>query len=349
MTWNEFLHFAIYTGCGIVLGVLIQKLLIPVLHKMAARSKWAGDDLIISSISKWVTAWFVALGIYLGWKEVQMDEKYHHWVENGLVIFYIFSVTWILATVLAGLTAIKPKGSDKVPASSSIVGNIIKVIVYCIGFLVILESLGIQITPILTALGVGGLAVALALQDTLSNLFAGIQLISTKKINPGDYIRLDSGQEGFVEDISWRYTTLRLGTNNLFIVPNAKLSGLIVSNFFYPEQDFVMDVAVGVDYSSDLEKVERVTLEVIRQMQGDREECIPNFDPFIRYQQFGDSSINLKAFIKVKDFASQFIIRHEFIKRLKKRYDEEQINIPFPVRTLYISKEDETAVDKTIK
>ena len=269
-----------------------------------------------------------------------MDEKYHHWVENGLLIFYIFSVTWILATVFAGLTTIKPKGSDKVPASSSIVGNIIKVIVYCIGFLVILQSLGIQITPILTALGVGGLAVALALQDTLSNLFAGIQLISTKKINPGDYIRLDSGQEGFVEDISWRYTSLRLGTNSLIIVPNAKLSGLIVSNFFYPEQDFTMDVAIGVDYSSDLDKVERVTLEVIRQMQEDREECIPNFDPFIRFQQFGDSSINLKAFIKVKDFTSQYIIRHEFIKRLKKRYDEEQINIPFPVRTIHISKDE---------
>jgi small-conductance mechanosensitive channel len=339
MTWDEFLQFSIYTGCGIVLGFLVQKLLMPVLHKIAGRSKWAGDDLIISSVSKWVTAWFIALGIFLGWRRVQMDEKYHHWLENGLLIFYIFSVTWILATVFAGLTSIKPKGSDKVPASSSIVGNIVKVIVYCVGLLVILQSLGIQITPILTALGVGGLAVALALQDTLSNLFAGIQLIATKKINPGDYIRLESGQEGFVEDVSWRYTSLGVGGNSIFIVPNSKLAGLIVSNFDYPGRDFIIDVSVGVDYNSDLDNVERITIEVIKQMQDEVEECVPGFDPFIRFQQFGDSSIDLKAYIKVRDYVSQAIVKHIFIKELKKRFDKEGINIPFPVRSVYINKE----------
>jgi len=339
MTWNEFLQFSIYTGCGIVLGFLIQKLLMPVLHKMADRSKWAGDDLIISSISKWVTSWFVALGIFLGWRRVQMDEKYHHWLENGLLIFYIFSVTWILATVFAGLTSIKPKGSDKVPASSSIVGNIIKVIVYCIGLLVILQSLGIQITPILTALGVGGLAVALALQDTLSNLFAGIQLIATKKINPGDYIRLESGPEGFVEDVSWRYTSLRVGVNSIFIVPNSKLASLIVSNFDYPGRDFIMDVSVSVDYNSNLDNVEKITIEVIKQMQDEVEECVSNFEPFVRFQQFGESSIDLKAYIKIRDYVSQAVVKHKFIKELKERFDKEGINIPFPVRTVYINKE----------
>ena len=338
MTWDEFLQFSIYTGCGIVLGLLIQKLLMPVLRKIASRSKWAGDDLIISSISKWVAAWFVALGIFLGWRRVQMEEKYHHWLENGLLIFYIFSITWILATVFAGLTSIKPKGSNKVPASSSIVGNIIKVIVYCVGLLVILQSLGIQIAPILTALGVGGLAVALALQDTLSNLFAGIQLIATKKINPGDYIRLESGPEGFVEDVSWRYTSLRVGVNSVFIVPNSKLAGLIVSNFDYPGRDFIMDVSVGVDYNSDLENVEKIIIEIIKQMQDEVEECVPAFDPFILFQQFGDSRIELKAFIKIKNYVSQGTVKHIFIKELKKRFDKEGINIPFPARAVYIKK-----------
>ncbi|MFT3701852.1 MAG: mechanosensitive ion channel family protein [Agriterribacter sp.] len=340
MTATEVLHFSIYIGCGIVLGFLIQKLLMPFLEKMATRSKWAGDDLIISSISKWIMPWFIALGIFLGWREVPMQEKYHHWLENSLLIFYIFSVTWILARVFAGLTMIKAKDSEKVAASSSIVGNIIKVIVYCIGLLVILQSLGLEIGPVLTALGVGGLAVALALQDTLSNLFAGIQIISTKKINPGDYIRLDSGQEGVVEDVSWRYTTVRTGVNNIFIVPNSKLAGLIVSNFYYPDKEFVFDTLIGVDYSSDLDKVERVTIEVIKALQEDMEECVPNFDPFIRYQQFADSSITLKAFIKVTEFTNQFKVKHEFIKRLQKKYQEEGIKIPFPMRNIYINNPD---------
>src|SRR5690606_23283871 len=139
--------------------------------------------------------------------------------------------------------------------------NIIKVIVYCIGMLVILQSLGVSITPILAGVGVGGRAVALALQDTLSNLLAGIQVISTKQINPGDFIKLESGQEGVVEDISWRYTALKTGYNNTIIVPNSKLAGIIVSNYFLPDKEIMFDIAVGVDYNSDLEKVERVTVE----------------------------------------------------------------------------------------
>lgn len=340
MTLDELIQFSIFIAGGFLLGLLLKKIVSPQLLKIAHKSEWAGDDLIIRTLSVWVIPWFTVLGVYLGLKRVSMEGKYHKWFENGVVIFYILSVTIILAKVLSGLTIIKPKGSDKVSSSSSIVGNIIKVIVYCLGLLMILQSVGIKITPILTALGVGGLAVALALQDTLSNLFAGIQIVSTKKINTGDYIKLDSGQEGFVEDVNWRYTSVRVGANSIFIVPNAKMASIIVTNYDYPNREFVFDVLFGVDYKSDLDKVERVTIEVIKDMQENVEDCVPDFDPFIRYQQFGASSIDLKAFIRVKDFSSQFKVKHEFIKRLKKKFDEEGINIPYPTQTLYINKQD---------
>ncbi|MFT3946534.1 MAG: mechanosensitive ion channel family protein [Agriterribacter sp.] len=340
MTIDEFIHFAIFAGSGFVLGLLIQGVITPQLHKLAQKSKWAGDDLIILTVSKWIIPWFTALGIYLGWKRVAMDEKYHQWLENGVIIFYILSATIILSKILSGLTAIKDVRSGKVSSSSSIIGNIIKVIVYCIGMLMILQSIGVKITPILTALGVGGLAVALALQDTLSNLFAGIQIVSTKKINTGDYIKLDSGQEGFVEDVSWRYTSVRVGANSIFIVPNSKMASLIVTNFDYPNREFVFDILIGVDYNSNLDQVERVTIEVIKDLQETMEQCVPDFDPYIRFQQFGASSIDLKAYIRVRDFNSQFIVKHELIKRLKKRYEEDGIIIPYPAQTIYINKQE---------
>lgn len=339
MTLDELIQFSIFTASGFVIGMLLNKLVVPQLLKMAHKSKWAGDDLIMRALSTWIIPWFTVLGIFLGWKRVAMEEKYHQWLENGIAIFYILSVTIILAKILSGLTAIKDTRSGKISSSSSIVGNIVKVIVYCLGILMILQSVGIKITPILTALGVGGLAVALALQDTLSNLFAGIQIVSTKKINTGDYIKLDSGQEGFVEDVNWRYTSVRVGANSIFIVPNSKIASIIVTNFDYPNKEFVFDIPVGVDYNSDLDKVERVTIEVIKDMQETVEDCVPDFDPFIRYQQFGTSSIDLKAFIRVKDFSSQFKVKHEFIKRLKKKFEEEGINIPYPVQTLYINQQ----------
>lgn len=338
MTVDELIRFSIFTGAGFLIGLLLRRLVVPPLLTMAHKSKWAGDDLIIRTLSTWLIPWFTVLGIYFGLKRVAMDEKYHQWLENAITIFYILSVTIILAKILSGLTAIRDTRSGKISSSSSIVGNIVKVIVYCLGIVMVLQSVGMKITPILTALGVGGLAVALALQDTLSNLFAGIQIVSTKKINTGDYIKLDSGQEGFVEDVNWRYTSVRVGANSIFIVPNAKIASIIVTNFDYPNKEYVFDTPVGVDYNSDLDKVERVTIEVIKGMQEDVEDCVPDFDPFIRFQQFGASSIDLKAYIRVKDFSSQFKVRHEFIKRLKKRYEEEGINIPYPVQTLYINK-----------
>ena len=105
----------------------------------------------------------------------------------------------------------------------------------------------------LTALGVGGLAVALALQDTLGNLFAGLQIVASKQVRPGDYLLLESGQEGSVTDIAWRYTTLRTQSNNLVVVPNAKLGQSIITNFQLPDQPLSVIIEFGVAYSSDLE------------------------------------------------------------------------------------------------
>ena len=338
MTFDELLYFSLFFAGGLIAGFFVKKVISPVFKKLTGKTKWATDDLIWESVSKWVIPWFALLGLYFGWRRVELAMKYHRWLENGLLIFYVFSVTWIVAHVLAGMTKIRGANNGNVVASSSIIGNIIKVIVYCVGFLVILQSMGISITPILTALGVGGLAVALALQDTLSNLFAGIQIIATRKINTGDFIRLDSGQDGFVEDISWRYTTLKTGANNMVIIPNSKLAGVILSNFYYPNQEVLFDIAVGVDYNSDLEKVEQVTIEVLKEMQQASADCVQDFEPFIRFQQFGDSSIDLKAFLKAKTFGSQFLIKHELMKKLQKRYREEGINIPFPVRNVFINK-----------
>jgi small-conductance mechanosensitive channel len=149
---------------------------------------------------------------------------------------------------------------------------------------------------------------------------------------------LESGQEGFVEDISWRYTALRTGSNNTIIVPNSKLASVIVSNYFLPDKEIVFDITIGVDYNSDLQKVEEVTVEVLKEMQQASPDCVQNFEPFIRFQQFGESSIVLKAFLRAKTFGSQFLIKHELMKRIQKRYTEEGINIPFPVRNVFINK-----------
>jgi small-conductance mechanosensitive channel len=217
---------------------------------------------------------------------------------------------------------------------SSLTRNVAWTLIAMLGLLVILNGLGLSITPMLTALGVGGLAVALALQEPLANFFAGLFITLAGQIRVGDYVKLDSGHEGYVVDFSWRSTRLRMLANNLIVVPNAKLAQAIVVNHHLPSADLAVLVEVGVDYASDLGHVERVTVNVGREIMRQVAGGVPDFEPFIRYHTFSDSSINFTVILRAKEFVDQYLIKHEFVKRLHTRFNDEGIVIPFPIRTI---------------
>ena len=244
------------------------------------------------------------------------------------------SVTFAAAAVAAQLVAVYgPVIAPALPVSS-LTRHVAWGLVTTLGLLVVLNGLGLSITPMLTALGVGGLAVALALQEPLANFFAGVFLTLGGQIRPGDYIRLDSGQEGYVTDFSWRSTRLRMLPNNLVVVPNAKLAQAIVTNHHLPSRDLAVLVEVGVDYSSDLSQVERVVTDVGRAVMAEVPGGVAEFAPFIRFHTFADSSVNFTVILRAAEFVDQYLIKHEFIKRLHARFKEEGIVIPFPIRTV---------------
>ncbi len=337
MTQDDILKLVLYILGGFVVGFIVHKWLMPLLSKLASRTKLKSDDLIIETITKWVVAWFVALGLFLGLRRIDMDMRYHTWLENGLMIFYIFSATMILARVISGMLRIKATGTDNVIPSSSIIGNIVRGIIYIIGLLIILQSQGISVAPILTALGVGGLAVALALQPTLSNLFAGLQIIASGKINHGDFVKLSTGEEGFIEDITWRSTTIRGDADHTIIVPNSKLADMIVTNFYLPTKELSFSVEVSISPDNDLERVEQVTKEIIRETLDSSEGGMKNFEPLIRYFAVVDNRISLRAILRVVEYSYRFPVRHEFIKRLNKRYQQEGIKMAFPLQSVFIT------------
>jgi len=180
------------------------------------------------------------------------------------------------------------------------------------------------------------LVVALALQDTLNNFFSGVYIFLDKPIQIGDYIQLESGQEGHVTHIGWRSTRIQLLPNNILIIPNAKLADSRVINFYLPEQEMSVLVKVGVSYESDLEKVEKVTMEVAEQVLQETEGGVKGFQPYIRYNTFGEYSIDFTVFLRTTEYTNKYLITHEFIKRLHRRYKLEGIEIPFPIRTVYM-------------
>jgi small-conductance mechanosensitive channel len=339
MTDKDILFLCIYTFSGLLTGIVIYKLIMPLFSKLAAKTAFKSDDLIIKTLSKWVIPWFLALGLFMGLRSLELDSDLYYWLKNGLMIFYIFSATLILARVVSGLIKIKAAGSDTVIPSSSIISNIVIVIIYCIGLLIILQSQGISITPILTALGVGGLAVALALQNTLSNLFAGLQIISSGNFNKGDFIKLNTGEDGFIEDITWRSTTIRAASDHIIIVPNSKLADMTVSNYHLPQHEITFAVEFGVHYDSDLTIVENITKAVIKETLQESENGVKEFEPETSFTAFADSSIRLKAFLRVNNYPAQFQVRSTFIKKLHVRFAKEGIHIPYPVRTVLMNAE----------
>jgi small-conductance mechanosensitive channel len=225
--------------------------------------------------------------------------------------------------------------------ATSLIENVIKVVIYTIGILIILQFLGISITPILTTLGVGGLAVALALQSTLSNFFAGLQILASKQIRPGDYIKLDSGEEGYVVDITWRNIIILTLQNNIIFIPNSKIINSSITNFSMPDKELAVPVNVGISYQSDLKKVEQITKEVAKEVMKEVDGGVPEFEPLIRFHTFGDFSINFTVILRAKEINSRSFLIHEFIKRLHERYKKEGIEIPFPTRTVYLKSENQ--------
>jgi small-conductance mechanosensitive channel len=340
MTQHEMLLLAGYIVSGFLIGLFIHKIVMPLFAKLAAKTNFKSDDLILKTIRAWIIPWFLSLGLYFGLRQLELESRFYFWLENGLMIFYIFSGTMIVARVVSGLIKIKAEGTDHIIHSSSIISNIVIMIIYCLGLLFILQSQGISITPVLTALGVGGLAVALALQPTLSNLFAGLQIISSGNFNRGDFIKLSTGEDGFIEDITWRSTTIRAASDHIIIVPNSKLADMTVSNYYLPQHEITFGVEVGISYNSDLNKVEKITKEVIKETLQESPDGVQEFVPEVSFIAFGESSIRLKAFLRVNNYSAQSQVKSYFIKKLHQRYAKEDIHVPYPARTVLMKTTD---------
>lgn len=333
----KILRSVLTIGVAYFLGHLINRLVVPRLVRLASRTKGEWDDIVIEEVQRRVPWWSVLIGASLAlehWPTLTSDSTALSYAHKA--IFALWGVSVIFAAVAITQRLLRSYSSvlsANVPVTG-LTQNLFSILIWILGGLVILNGVGIEITPLLTALGVGGLAVALALQEPLGNLFAGFFMTMGGHIRVGDFIRLDDGLDGYVVDFSWRSVRIRQLGNNIVVVPNLKLSQATILNFQLPENEQSVLVQVGVDYDADLEHVERVTIEVARSVMKDVEGGVPTHEPFIRYHTFGDSSINFSVILRGQEYASKFLVTHEFIKRLHARYNAEGITIPFPQTTL---------------
>ncbi len=332
--FERVIPLAIFLACNAV-GIVISKVVFSRLAILLEKIAGIYYGVIVKALKGMPAIWGMIIGSYGAIHIINFTGYWLHILDGLFIIMGMFSVTVITARMFSGIVKNYLWKAEGVLPSASILANLVVVSIYIVGALILLQTFGISVAPILTALGVGGLAVALALQDTLSNLFSGLNILLAKQIKVGDYIKLSTGEEGNIADISWRNTTIKVMSNNMIIVPNQKIASSIITNYYMPERELSIVVGASVSYDSDLERVERVTIEVARLVMKEIEVGIENFDPVVRFHTFGDSSINFNVVLRVQEFGDQFLLKHEFIKRLHLRYQQEGIEIPFPIRTIY--------------
>lgn len=323
-----------------VILLIIRAILFSILHHWAKKTKTEIDNLIIATIKFPSILFCLGFGLYIGLDTFEIPPKYAAYLVKATHILIILSVTVALANLLTKLFINYVEKKAVSVQTTGLLNTIIKIAIYLIGFIIVLHTFGVSIAPLITALGIGGLAVGLALKDTLENLFAGIHIMTEKTIRIGDFIRLETGQEGFVEDISWRTTRIRMIPNNLIIIPNSKLAQSIVLNYFLPEKRMSLQIPISVSYDSDPEKVEKIVIEEVKKAFAEVPGLLREPEPTVRFiPGFGESSLDFTLICHIKDVTEQFTVQHELRKRIFKRFKEEGIEIPFPQRVVWLKND----------
>jgi len=321
--------------------VIIKRMVLGRILKATEKKQISLASIIIKSINFPITLILLAVTAKL-FEQLML----HYDVKINTVIFNTFAqLMLIIALVIFinnlinGLVGRYAERNISFRTSKGIMHGITHIVVLGIGLLMILSTIGISLTPIIASLGITSLALALALQPTLENFFSGIQLVIDKPIRMGDFIELDSGEQGFVEKIGWRSTWIRMLPNNIVIIPNSVLSKSKLINYYYPEKQLSVPVDVGVHYDSDLEHVERVTLEVAREILKSHKWGVDEYQTFVVFHTFDDSSINFTVMLRAQEYFNRFWVKSAFIKALHKRYREEGITIPYPIRAINYDQE----------
>lgn len=323
--------FIVLIFSGALLGSKIVKEVILVnIKKLTSKTKTDLDDAIIDIIGRPLYAVVFVIATHYSILKFGSLNGYVSQINDGFFALYTLLISYALAHSISLLVTRWIKVKKRFEKTPKLISKLASLAIYLIGLMVILDHFNVEIGPLLAALGVGGLAVGLALKDTLSNLFAGLQIISDQPVLVGDYIKVDD-KSGTIFDIGWRTTRIKTLAGNIIVIPNGKLSESVITNYSQVLKETGVSVSCGVAYDSDLDAVEKTTLEVATDLQKNGEGTLPDYKPSMRYQEFGDSNITFDVYLRAENKLKRTLVEHQFIKALKKRFDQEGIEISWPV------------------
>ena len=328
--WVDPVIGLIIFGIAILVSALSHYVIIPLAQRLSRHTETELDDLIFRAVRRPVSLIIMVLGGYLAVVIPTDLTGGQQQVVNALFTAAAILAVLVLITRLLSVFLdwyISRLSVDQRSANAHILPILRKVavfVVYAIGVMLMLDALGISIGPLIASLSLGGLAVALAIQPTLANVFAGTYVATENVISPGDYIELEGGIAGYVIEVSLRSTRIRTWENQLVVIPNSRLAETIVTNYSEPTPPINVYLTCRVSYSSDLDRVEAVARDVMDRVLEESPYAVKDYGSYFAFDTFGESNLDFWLFVQAKDRLASFELRSELINALHRRFDEEE-------------------------
>ncbi|WP_308256171.1 mechanosensitive ion channel domain-containing protein [Geminocystis sp. GBBB08] len=303
---------------------------------MGNNNLFATYSFILKSFEGILFIWSIVGAIALVLPSLNLPSPLSILIQKIVIVIALFMATILASRLAVNAIYLYSQRHNTTVSLTSLFEYLTKVIIFSIGFLIIIQSIGIQITALITAFGVGSLSIGLAFQNTLSNLISGVNIIVSGKIRPRDYIKFKNGEEGYVIDVELKYTLIKDIYNNVIVIPNRQIIDASFRNYTLEDSWMLLPIKIGISYDSDLEKVEQITLKIARKILTTVKGGFQEYEPFLRYDNFDYYSINFTVYLKINEYFDRLLITHEFIKEIHRIYKQENINFAFPLVNPYM-------------
>lgn len=337
---NLYLRFVLVMVLTVIAAWLARIILEKLLKPLTKKTNTKIDDLIVKNLGSMIFYVIIAIGLKVSLSYVSLESIYYH---SMVETFLIIVITLLIIKVVNDLaTHWKEDWAAKTASTADdrlipLIEKIIKVIILALAVIFIFDSWEIDISPLLATAGIAGIALSLAVKDSLANVLGGLQLVLDKTFKVGDKIKLESGELGVIFDIGLRSTKLRTYDNEVIYIPNGYLANAKIKNYTVPDLKLRVNVEFGVAYGSDTDKVREVVVNTLKKM----DKVLENPEPAVEFLNMSDFSLDFIARAWVENYIDAYSMKLNMTDEIYKALNREGISIPFPTHTVYAKKMDE--------
>ena len=328
----------------VLIGLAFAFVFDPIVHRITRRTDTMLDDMILKIIRVPVFVFIITYGAVTSLEILNMDRDLVAQIETFYEVVVVILVVWVAYKVYKEIVLYyareyaRKTDTQMDDVAVPLLEKIGIIVIPLLGLMTILSMFGYDLTALLAGIGFLGIVIGFAAQSTLSNFFAGLQLLADRPFKVGDVLRLEDGDQLEVRHIGMRATELyNPDTDELVVIPNNEIANRRIVNMVEPDRKLRITVAVGVAYGSDVDQV----MTIMRQTAMEHPNTLKGGDhlPVVRFYEFGESSLNFKVFIWVDDISNRFKVSSDFRQELNRRFVEAGIEIPFPQRVVTIRHE----------